>query len=160
MVINLKTLGIIRQSGLFNGARVVVTNGVFDILHRGHVSYLKTAKRLGSHLIVGINSDRATRILKGENRPVNPELDRAEVLDSLKMIDFVCVFDDVLACDFLEKAWPDIYVKGGDYKIHTLNRQEYSTLNKIGSEINIISYIEGISTTNIIDKLQNQTKLT
>ena len=106
------------------GKKLVVTNGCFDILHLGHVSYLESARNLGDALLVGINGDAAARQLKGPGRPVNSEADRAAVLAALASVDGVCIFADKTATKFLSAAKPDIYVKGGDYTLDTLNQEE------------------------------------
>src|SRR5271163_2477907 len=97
-----------------SGKKLVVTNGCFDILHLGHVTYLETARNFGDALLIGVNSDDATRQLKGAGRPVNSENDRAAVLAALESINGVCIFTDKTATKFLAAAQPDIYVKGGD----------------------------------------------
>ena len=104
-----------------SGRKLVVTNGCFDILHLGHVTYLESARNFGDSLLVGVNDDDATRQLKGAGRPVNPEADRAAVLAALASVDGVCVFADKTAIKFLSAARPDIYVKGGDYTLETLD---------------------------------------
>src|SRR5512139_4063214 len=99
------------------GKRLVVTNGCFDVLHLGHVTYLETARSQGDALLVGVNSDEAVRQLKGPGRPVTPETDRAAVLAALESVDGVCIFAESTATRFLAAAQPDIYVKGGDYTL-------------------------------------------
>src|SRR6185436_387277 len=100
--------------------RLVVTNGCFDLLHAGHVSYLEAARNCGDALLVGLNGDASVRSLKGEGRPLNPETDRAVVLAALANVDAVCVFPEIRATRFLELARPDVYVKGGDYTLDTM----------------------------------------
>ena len=102
------------------GKKIVFTNGCFDILHVGHVRYLKEAKALGDILILGLNSDCSVKSLKGSNRPINNESDRAEVLSALKSIDYVVIFDEKTAENIVGEVKPDIYAKGGDYSIDTL----------------------------------------
>lgn len=133
--------------------RLVVTNGVFDILTRGHCAFLKQAQEMGDFLLVGINSDRAVKELKGEKRPVNNQEARAEVLDSLKWVDAVCIFDNVRATEFLELARPNIYVKASDYSLETLNPQEKLALEKTGAIIMFLNFLDGYSTTNTIKRL-------
>ncbi|HEX5399615.1 MAG TPA: adenylyltransferase/cytidyltransferase family protein, partial [Verrucomicrobiae bacterium] len=98
-----------------SGTKLVVTNGVFDILHLGHVTYLETARNFGDALLVGLNGDAAVRELKGESRPINSETDRASVLAALESVGGVCIFPEKTMTKFLTAAQPDIYVKGGDY---------------------------------------------
>src|SRR5271154_3538235 len=113
-----------RKNFRASGKKLVVTNGCFDILHLGHVTYLETARHFGDALLVGVNGDAATRELKGAGRPVNSENDRAAVLAALASVDGVCIFCDRTATKFLSLAQPDIYVKGGDYTLETLNQDE------------------------------------
>src|SRR5882757_7195103 len=103
------------------GKRIVTTNGCFDLLHVGHVRYLRAARALGDALAVGLNGDQSVRELKGANRPINNEIDRAEILAALEDVDFVAIFPEVRATQFLEMVAPTIYVKGGDYTSDTLN---------------------------------------
>jgi rfaE bifunctional protein nucleotidyltransferase chain/domain len=135
------------------GKRLVVTNGCFDLLHLGHVRYLQAARALGDALAVGVNGDASVRLLKGEGRPLNNEHDRAEVLAALRCVDYVAVFPEVRATQFLERVRPAIYVKGGDYKPETLNPEERAALAKIGAEIRIIPFETGYSTTGIIERM-------
>ncbi|MBI1839743.1 MAG: adenylyltransferase/cytidyltransferase family protein [Verrucomicrobia bacterium] len=133
--------------------RLVVTNGCFDLLHLGHVAYLESARNLGDALLVGVNSDRAVRALKGPQRPVNEEVDRALVLAALESVSAVCVFDSPAATDFLAMARPEIYVKGGDYTLETLNREERGVVEKAGGRIVIIPFVPGKSTTATLAKI-------
>src|SRR5688572_9359228 len=132
---------------------VVVTNGCFDLLHPGHVTYLETARNLGDLLLVGVNSDAAVRGLKGEGRPVNSEEDRAAVLAALESVDAVCIFPDVRATKFLAAAKPDIYAKGGDYTLETLDQEERRTVEAAGGKIHLIPFVPGKSTTGLLKKL-------
>src|SRR5881394_4525334 len=106
------------------GKTLVATNGCFDLLHVGHVRYLQAARALGDALAVGVNGDKSVRELKGENRPVNNERDRAEVLAALECIDFVTIFPEARATRLLELVRPAVYAKGGDYTAETLNAEE------------------------------------
>jgi rfaE bifunctional protein nucleotidyltransferase chain/domain len=133
--------------------KLVVTNGCFDLLHLGHVTYLETARNLGDALLVGMNSDAAVRDLKGPDRPVNIEGDRAAVLAALESIDGVCIFNEKAATRFLALAQPDIYVKGGDYTLETLNQEERATVEKAGGKIVIIPFVPGKSTTSLLQKI-------
>ena len=135
------------------GSRLVATNGCFDLLHVGHVRYLQAARRLGDALVVGINGDASVRALKGESRPLNRESDRAEVLAALDCVDFVTIFPDVRATEFLKLAQPAVYVKGGDYKPETLDADERTTLQQMQSEIRIIPFEAGYSTSGLIERM-------
>src|ERR1041385_5279609 len=115
-------LGEWRAAFRATGKKLVVTNGCFALLHLGHVTYLENARNLGDALLVGINSDASVRGLKGPDRPVNLESDRAAVLAALESVDAVCIFADKTATRFLEAAQPDIYIKGGDYTLDTINQ--------------------------------------
>jgi D-glycero-beta-D-manno-heptose 1-phosphate adenylyltransferase len=135
------------------GKRLVVTNGCFDLLHLGHVTYLETARRQGEALLVGVNGDEAVRQLKGPNRPVNVEDDRAAVLAALESVDGVCIFAEPTATRFLAAAQPDIYVKGGDYTLNTLNQDERQAVDRAGGRIVIIPFVPGKSTTALLRKI-------
>lgn len=135
------------------GKKLVATNGCFDLLHVGHVRYLRAARSLGDALVVGVNGDESVRQLKGADRPLNGERDRAEVLAALEDVDLVVIFPDVRATRFLEAAAPAIYVKGGDYTRDTLEPNERAALEKIGAKIRIIPFESGYSTSRLIDKL-------
>jgi D-glycero-beta-D-manno-heptose 1-phosphate adenylyltransferase len=137
------------------GRKLVVTNGCFDLLHLGHVTYLEKARNLGDLLLVGVNSDAAVRGLKGEGRPVNNEDDRATVLAALEAVDAVCIFPDVRATQFLVAAQPDIYVKGGDYTLETLDQSERRTVEQGGGKIELIPFVPGKSTTGLLQKLMS-----
>jgi rfaE bifunctional protein nucleotidyltransferase chain/domain len=137
------------------GKKLVVTNGCFDILHLGHVTYLESARQLGDALLVGVNSDRATSELKGAGRPVNSELDRAAVLAALRSVDGVCIFNEKTATRFLAVAQPDIYVKGGDYSLDTLDRDERRAVESAGGKIVIIPLVPGKSTTALLKKISS-----
>lgn len=136
-----------------NGAKVVVTNGCFDILHAQHVKHLQEAKALGDTLLVGIDSDARVRKLKGEGRPVNTAKDRAIVLLGLDVVDAVYIFDDESE-GFLELARPDIWVKGGDYSIEKLRPQERDILERCGGEIVILPLHKGDSTSSIVKRIK------
>ena len=142
-----------RKKFLDAGKQLVVTNGCFDILHPGHVTYLETARSFGDGLLVGINSDDATRQLKGPHRPVNSQDDRATVLAALESISAVCIFADKTATKFLERAQPDIYVKGGDYTLETLNQDERRAVEAAGGKIKLVPFVPGKSTTAILEKI-------
>ncbi len=136
-----------------NNVKIAATNGCFDILHVGHVKYLKEAKKCGDVLIVGLNSDASVKMLKGETRPINPQNDRAEVLIALSCVDYVVIFDEISPIALLKSIKPDVYVKGADYTIETL--PEAKPLLTLGIDIKFVDFVEGKSTSNIIKKSQN-----
>lgn len=136
-----------------NGTRLVVTNGCFDLLHAGHVRYLEQARNLGDALLVGLNGDESVRALKGKDRPINPEADRALVLAALGCIDGVCIFPEKRAHRFLALAAPDQYVKGGDYTVDTLDPDERRAVETCGGEIVILSFVSGQSTTATLQRI-------
>jgi rfaE bifunctional protein nucleotidyltransferase chain/domain len=142
-----------RKNFRVGGRKLVVTNGCFDILHLGHVTYLENARNFGDALLVGVNSDDATRQLKGAGRPVNSENDRAAVLAALESVKGVCIFTDATAAKFLAAAQPDIYVKGGDYTLETLNQDERRAVESAGGKIVIVPFVPGKSTTSLLEKI-------
>jgi rfaE bifunctional protein nucleotidyltransferase chain/domain len=139
------------------GQRLVFTNGCFDLLHLGHVRYLAAARALGDALAVGINGDASVRSLKGVDRPINREQDRAEVVAALESVDYVTIFTDVRTTNLLRLVRPHVYVKGGDYTPETLNTDEKAVLDEIGAEINIVPFTAGYSTTELINRLVGKT---
>lgn len=139
-----------------SGQKIVFTNGCFDILHAGHVRYLAAAKKLGDCLVLGLNTDASVRRIKGELRPINNELDRAEVIGALKSVDYVVLFDEPTADAILSKIKPAIYAKGGDYTLDTL--PEASTVQAYGGCVEFIDVVEGRSTTNIVEKIKKTVK--
>ena len=132
---------------------IVTTNGCFDILHVGHVRYLEKTKTFADVLIVALNSDKSVKSIKGESRPINKEEDRAEVLSALKCVDYVVLFDEDSPIELLLKIKPDVYTKGADYTVETL--PEAKPIMEAGGRIEFISFVEGKSTTSIIDKMRN-----
>ena len=149
---SLPELGKKREQYRCEHKTVVFTNGCFDILHAGHVRYLTAAGGLGDILIVGLNSDASVRKLKGEGRPVNPAADRAEVLAGLRAVDHVVVFDEDTAEELVRRLQPDIYVKGGDYSLDRL--PESAIVAAYGGRTVLVPMVEGRSTTNVIQRLQ------
>ena len=135
------------------GQRLVVTNGCFDLLHLGHVTYLETARSQADVLLVGLNGDASVRELKGAHRPINAEADRAAVLAALQMVDAVAIFPEETATRFLTLAQPDVYVKGGDYTLETLNQDERRAVEKGGGRIVIVPFLPGKSTTALLEKI-------
>jgi rfaE bifunctional protein nucleotidyltransferase chain/domain len=136
------------------GKSIVATNGCFDLLHFGHVSYLQQAKKLGDFLVVGLNGDASVRQLKGPHRPLVPQKQRAAVLAALACVDAVVLFPQVRAHRFLAAVRPDIYVKGGDYRPETFDPRERAVLTVIGSKIRILPFVKGFSTTGLIKKIR------
>lgn len=135
------------------GLRLVVTNGCFDILHLGHVTYLEAARHRGDLLLVGINSDSSVRELKGAGRPVNTETDRAAVVAALGCVDAACIFNERSALEFLKAAQPDTWIKGGDYTIESVNQDERRAVEKNGGKVVILPLVPGKSTTTLLDKI-------
>ncbi|MFP4016412.1 MAG: D-glycero-beta-D-manno-heptose 1-phosphate adenylyltransferase [Halanaerobiales bacterium] len=133
------------------GKKVVFTNGCFDILHVGHARYLAAARAKGDLLVLGLNSDGSVRKLKGAKRPLVPEEERAELLSYLEMIDYIVIFEETTAKNLISRLEPDIYVKGGDYKVDEL--PEAAVVQKYGGKIELIPVVEGASTTNIVEKI-------
>ncbi len=133
--------------------RLAVTNGCFDLLHLGHVTYLESARNLGDALLIGVNGDDAVRQLKGSDRPINAEADRAAVLAALQSVDAVCIFSDKTATAFLAHAQPDIYVKGGDYTLETINQEERGVVERAGGQVVIVPIVPGKSTTAILQQI-------
>ena len=130
---------------------VVFTNGCFDVLHRGHVTYLAQARDLGDCLVVGLNSDTSVKRLKGENRPVNGENDRALVLAALSFVDYIILFEEDTPKNLIEQVKPDILVKGGDYQIENIVGADFVTEN--GGKVLTIPFVDGYSSTKIIQAL-------
>ena len=130
------------------GKKIIFTNGCFDILHAGHVRYLETAKSYGDVLILGLNSDRSVKALKGDNRPINLELDRAYILAALEAVDYVVVFDDDTPYDLIKAVKPHVLVKGGDYEDKAVVGQD------IADELKLVQFVDGKSTTKTIEKIQ------
>lgn len=134
------------------GKKIVFTNGCFDILHVGHVRYMQEASKLGDILIIGLNSDDSVRRLKGSDRPVNNQNDRAEILSSLGFVDYVAVFDEDTPYDLIKLIQPDVLVKGGDYSFENVVGRDIVEAN--GGNLVLIPFVEGKSTTNIINKIK------
>jgi rfaE bifunctional protein nucleotidyltransferase chain/domain len=132
---------------------LVFTNGVFDVLHRGHVTYLAQARALGAALVVAVNSDASARGLgKGPDRPLNRELDRALVVSALQAVDFVVLFDEPTPCELIERIRPDVYVKGGDYDIDRLC--ETQLVHSWGGRAVAIPFVDGYSTTQFVERIR------
>lgn len=135
------------------GKKIVFTNGCFDILHPGHVSYLAQARDLGDLLWIGVNSDESVRRLKGESRPINSCEDRMLVLAALSSVNFVSNFTEDTPFEILKKVKPSIHSKGGDYQVETL--PEYQILKEMGADIQILPFVSGKSTTKILEKAKS-----
>lgn len=131
---------------------IVFTNGCFDLLHVGHVTYLKDAKKLGDILVVGLNSDESVKRLKGESRPINSQMDRALLLSALNSVDVIVIFDEDTPEKLIGEIKPDIHVKGGDYKEEDL--PEAKIVKSYGGKVKIIPFLDDYSTSNIIDKIK------
>lgn len=131
---------------------IVFTNGCFDLLHLGHIELLKYSKSLGNFLIVGLNSDKSVKKLKGDERPVNDEFTRKSILESLKFVDDVIIFDEDTPLEVIKKVRPDIIVKGGDYKKEEVVGYEFEKEGLL--KIKIFNYIPGVSTTNTIERMK------
>ena len=141
-------LASILQQAKTDGNVVVTTNGCFDVLHLGHLRYLQSARQLGDLLVVAVNSDSSVRQLKGENRPLVPEEERAEMLAGLACVDYVVIFPELTPIDLLSELKPNIHVKGGDYKLEQLIERDVVEAN--GGEVIVGLNIPGKSTTNLI----------
>ena len=136
------------------GRKLVFTNGVFDILHVGHVRYLQQARELGDALVVAINSDASARELKGEGRPLTTENDRAEILAALTCVDYVTVFDDLSPRTLIAELLPDVLVKGGDYHLDQIHGRE--EVEAAGGRVVSLPFVEGASTSRIVERIRNE----
>ena len=133
------------------GRRIVFTNGCFDILHVGHVRYLKSAKALGGALIVGLNSDKSVKRIKGDKRPIVPERERAEVLSSIRFVDYVVLFDEPDPYNTIAAIKPDILVKGGDWSLENIVGRDI--VESYGGEVHTLPFIEGASSSRMIEDI-------
>src|ERR1043165_3985605 len=136
------------------GRMLVFTNGCFDLLHVGHVRYLAAGRRLGDALLVAINSDRSVRALKGANRPILAETERAEILAALEAVDFVTVFDEESPRKLITEVLPDVLVKGGDYQLDEIHGRE--EVERAGGRVLSLPFVEGASTTGIIERIKGR----
>ena len=152
-IIPLDQLPAWREAFRKTGRKLVVTNGCFDILHLGHVTYLEAARNNGDALLIGCNGDAGVRELKGPSRPVNNETDRASILAALEAVTAVSIFPESRAIRFLSLAQPDIYVKGGDYTLETLNQEERRVVEATGGKFVFIPFVAGKSTTGLLEKI-------
>jgi D-beta-D-heptose 7-phosphate kinase/D-beta-D-heptose 1-phosphate adenosyltransferase len=133
--------------------KMVFTNGCFDILHKGHILYLSSAAELGDYLVIGLNSDNSVKRLKGKDRPFQDEESRALILASLSFVDHVIIFDEDTPHELIDKVKPDVLVKGGDYKAEEI--VGYDLVTARGGEVRIIEFVEGQSSSRIINKLKD-----
>lgn len=136
------------------GARLVFTNGVFDLLHVGHVRYLADARALGDALVVAINSDRSVRELKGPDRPVFEEAERAEILAALRNVDYVVIFDDISPRSLIKQLLPDVLVKGGDYQLDEIHGRE--EVEAAGGKVISLPFVPGASTTSVLQRMKRK----
>jgi rfaE bifunctional protein nucleotidyltransferase chain/domain len=136
------------------GKTIAFSNGCFDVLHRGHVAYLEKAKQYADILVLGLNSDSSVRRLKGQNRPYVNQDDRAFVLSRLEAVDIVCLFDDDTPLELLKKVEPNFLIKGGDYNLDQIVGREL--VESRGGQVLTIPFIEGNSSTSIIDQIKNR----
>ena len=151
MVLDISQLSSIVNSLKQAGKRIVFTNGCFDIIHVGHVRYLKEARSLGDVLVVGLNSDESVRAIKWMNRPIVPQGERAEVLSSLRDVDYVVIFNEPDPYNTIAALRPDILVKGGDWSIENIIGRDI--VESYGGKVCSIPFIEGASSTNIIESI-------
>ncbi len=151
-VLSLEELAPIVEGLRGKGKRLVLTNGIFDLLHVGHLRSLREAKGLGDILIVGLNSDASTRRLKWEGRPIMPQEERAEILASLEPVDYVVVFEEDTAEGLISALRPHIYAKGGTYKLEDL--PEGPAVARYGGEVRILSLTPGVSTSGLIERIR------
>lgn len=149
MITTLSKLKQIVSKTKLQNKKIVFTNGCFDIIHPGHIKILKKAKSLGDILIVGLNTDRSVKRLKGPTRPINNQYDRAVVLDSIKFVDYVVLFDEDTPLEVIKQLKPDILVKGGDYKLKEI--VGYGIVPKIVR----VKLVKGKSTTKIVKKIKS-----
>ncbi len=144
---------LVRRLGRPREGALVFTNGVFDLIHRGHATYLEAARALGDTLVVGVNSDASARRLgKGAGRPVTGETDRALLLSALECVDQVCLFDEDTPASLIEALLPDVLVKGGDYDLEGIVGR--AAVEESGGRVEVIPLVEGFSTSDIVDRIQ------
>lgn len=154
-IVSVEQLAAVSAQCKASGRVLVFTNGCFDLLHVGHVRYLQAARERGDLLAVALNGDASIRELKGPTRPLNSELERAEVLAALACVDFVTLFHSPRATEVIQEIRPQLYVKGGDYTVDALDPGERAALEAVGAAIEILELVPGKSTTAIIHKMAN-----
>ena len=152
-IVSLNDIAKLTAEWKATGNKIVFTNGVFDLLHAGHVTYLSEAADLGDKLILGLNSDESVQRLKGPERPVNTETTRASLLASMFFIDAVVVFNDDTPLELIKTVLPDVLVKGGDYTVDTIVGAKETIAN--GGTVEVLSFLPGYSSTAIINKIKN-----
>ena len=151
-VLSLNEMVVTRERLQREGKRLVFTNGVFDLLHVGHVRYRAQARALGDALVVAINSDRSVRELKGPNRPVFDQNERAEILAALRHVDYVVVFDDISPRSLIRRLLPDVLVKGGDYQLDEIHGRE--EVEAAGGKVISLPFVSGASTSSLIERMK------
>ncbi|MBK6506227.1 MAG: D-glycero-beta-D-manno-heptose 1-phosphate adenylyltransferase [Ignavibacteria bacterium] len=151
MIIEVKDIKKTTEEFKNNGKKIVFTNGCFDILHRGHAEYLEQAKSLGDLLVVGVNSDESVKRLKGDDRPINNESDRAFMLDKLKPVDLVTIFTEDTPFNLISEVIPDVLVKGGDWKEEDIVGSD--VVKGHGGKVISLKFVDSYSTTSIIDRM-------
>ena len=159
-ILSLEILLSLRASWRNTGRRLVLTNGVFDLLHIGHATYLQEARSLGDLLVVGLNSDASTRALKGPNRPIVLQLERAVLLASLRCVDYVTIFESLTAETLVSTLQPEVYVKGGDYQVGPealragrKRLPEADVVEAYGGQVVLLPYQQGYSTTELVERI-------
>lgn len=152
MILNWKEIEKVVQNIHEKNEKIVFTNGCFDLIHSGHIKYLQEAKNLGDYLIVGLNSDSSVKKLKGPDRPINAQADRAIVLNALKAVDHVVIFNEETPLQLIKLIVPDILVKGGDWKPENIVGSRVVLQN--GGSVKSLKFIQGRSTTNLIEKIK------
>lgn len=152
MVTNAQDFKAIRAKIKSKNKKLVFTNGCFDILHKGHITYLNEAKNLGDVLIIGVNSDASVKKLKGDDRPVTNEQDRMFALDNLKAVDYVILFTEDTPFNLIKEIQPDVLVKGGDWKIPDIVGSDIVLNN--GGEVKSLNFVNGYSTSSILEKIR------
>lgn len=157
MIVTKEDLGHLIPQFQKTKKRIVFTNGCFDLLHIGHIRYLKEAQNLGDVLIVGLNSDSSVKRLKGENRPIYPQEERAEILASLRFVDYVVIFDEDTPQTLIELVQPDVLVKGGDWPIEKIVGADI--VLKKGGKVFSLPYVDNHSTTNTIQSIIQKNRL-
>src|SRR5438876_985604 len=153
-ILSLDELLGVRKDLRAAGKTLVFTNGVFDLLHVGHVRYLAGARALGDALVVAVNSDGAVRKLKGEGRPIVNERERAEILAALRQVDFVTIFDDISPRSLIARLLPDVLIKGGDYALDEIHGRE--EVEAAGGRVVSLAFVEGVSTSDIIERMKER----
>lgn len=152
-IVSLTDLKVLVNTWKENGDKIVFTNGCFDLLHAGHISYLSEAAALGDKLVVGLNSDYSVQKIKGPERPINNENTRSLLLGSMFFVDAVVVFNDDTPLDLVKTVLPDVLVKGGDYKIENIVGAKETIAN--GGKVEVLTFLPGYSSTSIIEKIKN-----